>query len=428
VKGLLETLRGERRARAFLLTYAQSALGNGAAIVALLVIAYEREPSPWAITLVLLAYDLPPGFLGPLAGALVDRVSRKWCVIFADVVRAGAFVGIAVVDGIEATVGFALLAGAATALYSPAALASLPSLVPRDRLAAVTSLYGGITDAGRTIGPALAAVAFPLVGASGVMAINGGTFVVSALVLSFIGFGAAVRDPGEPVEERNFLREVREGLRVASHGPLVRVVVITSTGVILFASMLNVAELPLAEELGIGASGFALLLTAQGIGVVIGSLSGAREGGLREYKARYAVAGAAVGMGLVAMAVLPWFAAALAAFAVFGIGNGLLVVHERLIFQVAIPERLMGRAFALLDALGAWAFALAYLIAGLTVSVLGTRGSIAVAAAGALGVALYAFVALARAPDPVLPEGAPAEVPATPVVLDRPGAEPVVRP
>jgi MFS family permease len=400
---MLNMLRGERRARAFLLTYAQSALGNGMAIVALLVIAYDREPSPWAITLVLLAYDLPPGFLGPLAGALVDRVSRRYCVIVADIVRAGAFAGLAVVGGIEATIGFALLAGAATALYSPAALAALPSLVDRERLPTVTSLYGGITDTGRTVGPALAAVAFPLVGADGVMLINAATFAVSAIVLAAIPFGESVR--GEPAgeDEPSFMQEVREGLRVATSGPLIRVVVITSTGLILFASMLNVAELPLAEEIGIGASGFALLLTAQGIGVVIGSLSGARKGGLPEYKARYAVSGAAVAFGLIAMSVLPFFVAALIAFAVYGIGNGLMVVHERLIFQLSIPQRMMGRAFALLDALGAWAFAIAYLVAGVAVSVLGTRPAIAVAGGGALALTLWAAVALRRAPDPELP-------------------------
>jgi MFS family permease len=405
---MLDTLRGERRARAFLLTYAQSALGNGMAIVALLVLAYEREPSPWAITLVLLAYDLPPGFLGPLAGALVDRVSRRWCVIAADLVRAGAFAGMAVAGGIEATVGFALLAGAATALYSPAALASLPSLVPEERLPVVTSLYGGITDVGRTAGPALAALLFPLVGADGVMMINAATFAISALVLSVIPFGEAVARVTLADASPSFMQEVREGLRETMRVPIARVVVITSTGVILFASMLNVAELPLTHELGGGASAFALLLTAQGVGVVIGSLSGARRGGLGEYKARYVAGALAVALGMATMAVLPWLAAVGVAFAVFGVGNGLQVVHERLIFQRAIPQRLMGRAFALLDALGAWAFALAYLIGGATVSLLGTRGAIGVAAGGALAVTLYAVVALQQAPDPRLPRAEPA--------------------
>jgi MFS family permease len=413
---MLDTLRGERRARAFLLTYAQSALGNGMAIVALVVIAYDRKPSPWSLTLVLLAYDLPPGFLSPFLGALVDRLPRRWCVIAADIVRAGAFAGMAVVGSIEATVAFALLAGAATALYSPAALASLPSLVDEERLPAVTSLYGGITDAGKTIGPALAAIAFPLIGADGVMLVNAATFAISAIVLTLIPFGASMRVTlaGAPP---SFLQEVREGLRETTRVPIARVVVITSTGVILFASILNVAELPLAHELGAGASGFAVLLTLQGLGVVGGSLSGARGGGLGRYKVRYAAGALAVTVSMAMMSAIPVFAAVLVAFAIFGLGNGLQVVHERLMFQLAIPGRLMGRAFALLDALGAWAFAIAYLAAGVLLSALGTRGAIGIAAGGALAITLYAVIALRDAPDP-RPASAPNADPAPAGVAD----------
>ena len=407
---MLETLRGEHRARAFLLTYAQSALGNGMAIVALLVIAYDRKPSPWAITLVLLAYDLPPGFLSPFAGALVDRLPRRWCVIAADLIRMGAFAGMAVVGGIEATVAFAFVAGAATALYSPAALASLPSLAAEERLPAVTSLYGGINDAGKTIGPALAAVALPLVGADGVIMINAATFAISALILTTIQFGGTVRESEED-DAPSFVEEVREGMRETTRVPIARVVVITSTGVILFASILNVAELPLARDLGAGASGFAVLLALQGVGVVGGSLSGARGGGLTRYKVRYAAGALAVAVAMLTMSAVPSFAAVLLAFVVFGLGNGLQIVHERLIFQRAIPDRLMGRAYALLDALGAWAFAIAYLIGGAALSLVGTRAAIGIAAAGAFAITLYAVLALRDAPDPVAQrvEAVPAE-------------------
>jgi MFS family permease len=411
VSKLLSDLRGQHRARVFLLTYLQSSLGTGAAAVALFVLAYDRKPTPWAITLVLLAYDLPPGLLGPFVGALVDRVSRRWCVIAADLIRVGAFAGIAVVDSLEATAAFAFLAGAATALYRPAALAALPSLVPEERLPVVTSLYGSLTDVGRTAGPALAAVAFPLVGGEGIMLVNAATFAISAIALSTLSFGQRVAPAeGEASTERSFVREVREGIAVANSSPLVRAVVIASSAIILFASMLNVAELPLAHDLGAGASAFALLLTAQGIGVVAGSLSGARRGGLREYKGRYTLGIFAVAAGLVAMSALPWYGAVLVAFVGFGVGNGLVVVHERLIFQLAIPQRLMGRAFALLDALGAWGFVTAYLVAGATVSALGARGAVGIAAGGAALVVLYAAIALRRAPDPVPPAKA-GEVP-----------------
>src|SRR3954469_15855586 len=199
---LVRDLRGEHRARVFLLTYLQSSLGTGAAAVALFVLAYDREPSPWSITAVLLAYDLPPGLLGPFLGALVDRVSRRWCVIAADIVRVGAFTGIALVDSVAGTAAFAFVAGTATALYRPAALAALPSLVPEECLPAVTSLYGSLTDVGRTAGPALAALGFPLFGGEGIMLVNAATFAISALVLSTLSFGAAV--PGDETESRSF--------------------------------------------------------------------------------------------------------------------------------------------------------------------------------------------------------------------------------
>src|SRR5947209_4961102 len=94
-------LRSERRARVFFAALAQSSLGTGAAYVGLLVIAYERLHSPWAISLVLLADFVPAMFLAPFFGAAADRWSRRWCAVSADIIRAGAFGGIALVDSFE---------------------------------------------------------------------------------------------------------------------------------------------------------------------------------------------------------------------------------------------------------------------------------------------------------------------------------------
>jgi MFS family permease len=400
VRRLLELVVRERRARAFLLTYAQSSLGTGAAAVALVVLAYDRYRSPWAITLVLLANYLPPGLLGPLFGAAADRFSRRLCAVVADVTRAAAFIAIALVGGIEATIVLAFVAGAGTALFSPSILAALPSLVRREDLPALTSIYGSITDVGRTVGPLIAAIGFPLVGADGLMLINGATFAISAVVLALIPFGDAVRAPagGSPTR---FLFEVREGLSETMRMPVVRVIVFASTAIILFAAMVNVAELLIAKKLGAGASGFAILLTAQGVGVVAGSLSGARPGGLGDYERRYLFGALAVGAGLIGLSVSPVYGVAVPAFLVLGIGNGIVVVHERLIFQVTVPERLTGRAYAVLEALGSWAFGIAYVVAGLLVALIGVRACIAVAGGGVVLVWLLTAGALRRAEQPV---------------------------
>ena len=368
-----ELLRKERRGRLFLAAYAQSSLGNGAGYVALVVLAYDRRPSAWAIVLVLMADFLPAMVVGPLLGAAADRWSRRWCAVASDVVRGAAFIALAFVGGIGSTIALALVAGAGAALFTPAALAAIPGLVDEQRLPAATSLFGGITDLGRTVGPALAGI--------------GITFLISAVLLARLDFGKRPEaDPdAQPV---GLLREAREGLVAGARMPGIQVMLLASSGILLFAGMLNVAELLLARKLGTGSVGYAVLVAAYGLGFVAGSLSGSRGGDLAELKRRYLGGILVMGLGLVLSGVAPLFGAALAAFAVTGFGNGLMLVNERLIFQKVVPDRLMGRLFALADTAGSWAFAIAFVAAGALLAVAGTRTLFLVAGAG--GVAIWA--------------------------------------
>src|SRR4051794_30392611 len=132
---------------------------------------------------------------GPLFGAMADRWSRRACAVGADVLSAVAFVALALVNSFALTVVLALVAGIGISLWFPAILAALPSLVAPDRRAAVTSLFGAVRDAGRTVGPLVAAAAFPLVGTETVMVVNGATFGVSAVAMAAIPFGARVDQP-----------------------------------------------------------------------------------------------------------------------------------------------------------------------------------------------------------------------------------------
>src|SRR5262245_43592804 len=110
MRAAFELLKAERRARVFFAAHVQSSFGTGAGYVALLLIAYERFHSPWAITCILLAEFLPAMFLGPFVGAAADRWSRKGLLVGADVIRAVAFGGLVLVGSFEATVALALLA------------------------------------------------------------------------------------------------------------------------------------------------------------------------------------------------------------------------------------------------------------------------------------------------------------------------------
>ena len=277
MRSVIELLRHERRARVFFAALAQSALGTGAAYVALLLVALDRFDSPWAIGLILLADVVPAMLLGPLFGALADRWSRRACVVLADVLRAVAFLGLVLVDGFVGTFLLALLAGVGTGLFTPAALASLPSLVEERRLPAATSLFGAIADFGFIAGPAIAAAVLLAGGPETILAANAVTFALSALALASLRFGEA--PPAGELEgpRPSLLRETRDGLVATAGMAGLRVILVASGAALLFGAIFNVGQPLLArDELGSSDAGFAVLVTAYGFGFIAGTLSGSR--------------------------------------------------------------------------------------------------------------------------------------------------------
>ena len=390
LKPIRELLREERQSRAFFAAHAQSSLGTGAGYVALLVLAYERLESPWAISLVLLADFLPAMFLGPIFGAAADRWSRKWCAAIADLARALAFVSLAFADTFALTLALALLAGVGTGLFRPAVMAGLPRLVAPARLPAATSLYGGLADAGFTLGPALAGLGLLLASAETIMLVNGLSFIVSAAVLTRVPLGGGDRR----TESRSLVREARAGVQSVARMRDVRAVIAGSSAVVLFAGLFNVGELLLAEDLGAGDAGFAMLVAIFGLGVVVGSLAGARTSELPTLKRRYLFGLVATGVGFLAAAGAPGVVLAAFGFAIAGMGNGLTLVHERLLLQITVRDALLGRVFGLRDTLDAWAWMLAFAGAGVLLAALDTRLVLAVAGAGVCVVAAASAWAL----------------------------------
>ncbi len=196
MKPALHLLRRDRRARLFFAAHAQSSFGTGAAYVAVLVVAYERFHSPWAITGVLLAQFLPAMLLGPLVGAAADRWPRRTILVIADALRAIAFLGLALIGSFEATLAFALLVGIGNAAFNPTVLAALPNLVERASLPPATSLYGALNELGTAAGPALAALGLLIAGAEEILLANALTFGASAAILARIPFRPNAAEAG----------------------------------------------------------------------------------------------------------------------------------------------------------------------------------------------------------------------------------------
>ena len=390
-----ELLRQEPTARVFFMAWTQSVLGIGASYVALLLVAFDRLHSPWAISAVLIADLLPPMFLGPLMGAAADRWSRKWCAVVSDMVRALAFVGIAFVSSFEATVALALVAGAGTALFTPATLAALPSLVERERLPAATSLYGAISDFGLAVGPAFAALFLIFGGVETILVAAGVTFAVSALILAGLDFG---RTPdrvavAEGQSRPSLFLDAREGMRAIPGIRGLRTVLGASAAALFFAGLMNVAEVPfITGDLDASDAVYSAAVAVAGAGIVAGSLAGGAGGALTTLRSRYLIGLAVMGLGNLVSGVVPRVEFIFITFALGGVGNGMMLVYERLIIQATVADELAARVFGIKDSLTAWAFGLSFLIAGALVSAFGSRPTIVGAGAGILGIAALAVL------------------------------------
>jgi len=423
---VVRLLRAEPQARRFFLAYGQSALGTGVAYVALLLIAYQRFHSPWAIALVLLADYVPPMLLSPVFGAAADRWSRRNCAVIADTARAVAYVGIALVHGIAPTVAFAFLAGTGTALFKPSIMAGLPSLVQRARLSQATALYGALTEIGYTVGPGIAAICLVFAGPVPLLAANGITFGVSAALLATLSFGEHKVPEGErPMERASLLREARDGIGVVMRIPTVRVVILCTSAMIFTAGFINVSELILVNQLHGGHVGYAILVTVAGIGIALGSIVGKGGGDLATLQRRYLNGITLFAVGLLGASASPVLSGVIIAFGFGGVGNGMVIVYQRLILQRVVDESLLGRVFGMQAASDGAAFAASFAFTAAILSVVSPRPLFAAAGAGSALVALVAWRLLRRHQDELPPEEQPTgeppmESPAEPLVLSGP--------
>jgi MFS family permease len=395
----------ETSARRLFAAHAQSCVGSGMAFVGLPLLAYEFTGSAWAVTAVLLPEIAPAIVLGPLLGALIDRFGWRRTMIAADVLRALAFLALWQAGSLTMAVIGAFVAGLGTAAFNPAALTALGALTPDgERRAASMGLFGALDDAGLTLGPALAGVLLAVVEPAALMAVNAATFGLSAILLMTLR--GHDQTPVEAAQEPSLLAAAVSGWREIASRPRVKLLLVSSTAAVACVGINNIGEVVLAREiLGVGGPGLAALLTANGIGLIIGSLA-ARDGGGWRWRRAYQVGLACMAVELLVCATGVGFFALLPVFAIGGFGNGYALVHDRLLLASAAPPAIHGRMFAFQKACTSLAFGAAFVAAGVMIGALGVQLTFLVAGLGLVAAMVTMAAPLRRA----WPAPAPASV------------------
>ena len=298
---------------------------------------------------------LPHVFLGPFAGALVDRWNRKWVMIVADGIIALLSAVLAFlfwIDGLQIWHVYVImfLRALGGAFHSPAMQASTSLMVPKRHLARVggmnQTLYGMLGIVAPPAG-ALLVTAFPL---QWVLAVDLITAALAVLPLAAIAIPqppSAEEQPGAP--PKNMWHDIRAGfayLRAWKGGMLL----IATAIVVKFFLNPAFSLLPIlaVKHFRGGALEMGWLDAASGIGTVAGGLLLSVWGGFRRkiITVLFGLAGVGAGMILVGLAPSGLIGMALGAIALTGVMGSLIDGPVFAILQSAIPPAMQGRVIS----------------------------------------------------------------------------------
>ena len=184
--------------------------------MALVALVYSRAPGSVAAMAKLVFFIVIPVFLiGPLAGACVDRWSRKKVMIVSDVARGFMVIAIPflVVTGMMVPVYVLIfLSFSATRFFLPSKMAIIPSVVSEDKLLAANTLVSTTRVIASALGFVIAGFLVKWMGYVWGFYIDGATYFISAVLI----FTVTVKERSKGISPREDIRDAKEMIETAA--------------------------------------------------------------------------------------------------------------------------------------------------------------------------------------------------------------------
>ena len=363
-------IRDNRAFRRLYSATAISQMGDWFNTVALYSLLLELSGKGEAVAFVLLTRLIPGFVIGPAAGVLADRISRRAIMVTSDLLRAGLVLCLLFVRRPDQVwIAYVIMTAHSVVswFFEPAQAAMFPGLVPPEELVLASTLENSLWSVTLACGSALGGIVLALVGRDAAFVCDALSFVGSAWLIRGLPRGtprardrdlAQTRDLAQ--EERNLpdgglanllgLRDLREGIRYVSTDRRVRALLLvkasfglTLGGVIVLLAFFGEKVFGHANGVGI-----AVLWTARGVGSFAGPLVAFRIVGHDNASLRR---GISWGFGLLAVcycafAAAPGIALAAVALAVANAGGSMLWTYGSALLQQIVPDEIRGRVYA----------------------------------------------------------------------------------
>lgn len=376
-----------RNFRFYFIGQGVSVLGSWVQQVALSWLVYRLTGSVALLGVTTFAALLPILFIGPLAGAWIDRHDKRRLLILVQgllALQAGSLALLTALDAIgpRLIIVMSLVLGVLNAFDTPLRQSQIGAFVDRrDDLPNALALNAMLFNSGRFIGPPLAGLLLGLTSEAACFAIN-------ALSFTALAVGVARIRVAPPPRAAGSIGEVfREGLRYVWTEYPARMQILILAVVNITASSYAVLLPVFAREIFAGdARMLGWLWGAAGAGAFLGTIFLATRKRLKSL-VRVVVGGAGLGaISLLLFSYNRYLPLALAAMAGVGFGISVCNVGVNMLLQGAAPDHLRGRVVSFFSSTRFGLDAIGGLLAGLLAARIGVQAAVLVE-----GVLLGAF-------------------------------------
>jgi MFS family permease len=329
-----------------------SGFGDTLHYIALVVLVFRLTGQGLAVAGVVAAEVVPVLLLGPIAGVVIDRFSRKTVLIGADLLRALLVASLIWPQGVWHVYLVAAGLAAGNTFFNPAVQAVIPVLTTEDQRLAANSVAWSTGRFVQILASAVAGGLIALIGTGPAFALNAASFAASALLLATLAIPAHAGQvgAGTTVGLRRYLQDARDGLAFARRDRFVSRLLLVQALASFAVGATGALLVVLAERhLRLAPAGFAWLIGAIGVGALLGPLI--PNALARDYRdARWLFVPYLIrGLGDVLIAVFTPLPVALVILFVYGLNTSTGMVVFNSTVQGAVPERMRGRVFTLLD-------------------------------------------------------------------------------
>ena len=340
-----------------------SSLGDWLGLLATTALAQQLSGGDYAkanfaIAGVFIARLLPAVFLGPIAGVIADRFDRRKLMVTCDVLRTGLYISIPLAHSYMWLYTATILVECVTLFWSPAKEASVPNLVPREKLESANQVsllaaYGTapvaaliftflslFTSAFVALIPGFTATAVDVA-----LYVNAASFAFAAFTvfnLHEIPKGAAAKHAADV----GIMKSLMEGWNSVSGSKIIRGLVVGMVGAFIAAGAVIGLARTFVGDLGGGEAAYGILFGAVFSGLASGIAFGPKVFAQFSRRRLFGASLAIAGFFLVLLAAIPNLV--LAVFIVIALGafSGISWVTGFTMLGMEVQDEVRGRTFA----------------------------------------------------------------------------------